>query len=415
MTKPDVQKYIAAFQGILTPDELQKAEAEKEEFADDLPPFKDMSGLVRHTIGRLAESKKAGLISSDSAKADKKGRDYSAVVGEVFDSKEHKKFKNEPDADSKKDYVSKLNYQTFILSDDGMKLRHAKNAQEVSDLFPPGDEKNWSTLILVSNSDLVSPQSFFDSFEAAKKIIPAVTDLDADHIVVAGTYFSQRHLHANSVDTFARYRELGVNPISLRKVKPAAEVQAYQILDLLLERDTDGAVIVEGNKPLLRADSAKVLSHVVGYGYSSAHMTNKDAFRALRDILAGGDVQVQVRQDGKLVVRDSTAADAERLISQAKLIGVAGMDRMDLGQEKGMPREINFISPKDFSHALNGPRYLKAPNVITIRMKDDKGSPIKDSVGGHAQDSYVEAILAYPNSWQREQANVKLDRLNSLI
>ncbi len=407
MTETIDQKYIAAFEGILTADELARAATEPGEFSRDLPPLKHVPGLVRHTIGWLPENAKLGLIASGVKAADKQGRNLSDVVGNVFDPTTHKSYQNQPDTDDKQDYTTKLNYQSFVLSDDGNKLQRT-SAQQISELFPKGEKDSWPTLVLVSNSNLASPQLFFDSFQAAQQVIPAVTDT-ADNIVVTGAYFSQRHLHANALDTQTRYRELGLNPQSMEKLSPAAEIQAYQLLDLLLERDASGAVMTADNKPVLRADAAEVLKHVVGYGYSAAHMTNKDAFRALRDVLTSGDVQVQVREDGELITREASAADATRLISNARLIGVAGLDAMAIGQEKGMPREVDFVSPNDFSMSLNGPKFFNAPNVIALSPKGVDGRTIGDAIGGHAQATYVEALLGSTNSAQREQAQAKLN------
>jgi hypothetical protein len=396
---PVAQKYIAAYAGILTPAELKKTSWEEAEFAKSLPPvLPHFPGTIRQTAGRLPDTIKATKVKDESRKFDDKGYDYTRVTGEVYNKERHTSFAGQQGAEGKKDYNPKLNYQTFLLTKDGEQL---ERAGELYNLFKPGKEKDWPTLVLASNSNLVSPQLFFDNLSSAYQLVPALAGVAKDKLRVAGTYFSQRHLYANAADTIKRYQELGLNPESLEGTSPAAQAQAYQILDLLIARDGDGRVMIDDNKPILRKNAYEVLRHVIGYGYSAAHMTNKDGFRILRDIISKGEVKIDM---GKDVVRDSRASDAERLLSEVRLIGIGGTDRMDIGPEKSMPREVNLVSPKDFSNAVNGPRFLKAANVIQIKMRDDDGNAIKDNIGGHSLDSYIEAILSKANAQPREEA-----------
>jgi len=311
------------------------------------------------------------------------------------------------DRDGNQHYESKLNYQMFRL--EGERLRKTEGAQELSELFPPGKEKEWPTLVLISKPAIVSPQVFFDCFTSAQAILPRVTDIDNDHAVYAGSYYGRGHLHANIVDSIKRYRKLGSNPEDLSTMTPGGELQAYQLLDILLARDEEGNVILEDKKPVLRPDAKNVLKHIIGYGYSAGHMANKDAFRVLRDMLGDGDVMIVTGQneEGILQVRESCAADADKLLPNARLVGVAGMDRMDI-PNPGMPREVDFLSPEEFTTATLGPRLIGAPNVIKLTMRDDEGKAITDDVGGHAQSSYVRAILSSANEKQCADARSKL-------
>jgi hypothetical protein len=403
------QKYITAFEGILTPAELHKAALEMEEFSKDIPPLQRMPLAVRNTAGRIPDRIKQDVVARHARKADRQGRDYSDVVGHVFNPDTHRLYEGQSDSEGKQTYHAKLNYRSFMLSDDGQRLCRISSGKDISTLFPKDKKNTWPTLVLLGNSNLVSPQSFFDSFQFAKQIIPAVTEVKPQ-MVLAGVYFSQKHFDANALDTMRRYRTLGMHSASLDNLTPGAEMQGYQLLDILLERDAQGAVLSEGHKPVLRADAVNILKHVICYGYSGAHMTNKDAFRMLRSILISGDVKVQYQRDGEWMTRDSSYIDAKRLIPSARIIGIAGMDRMELGQESDMPQEVDFISPRDyFANALLGPVFLKTPNVIQLTMKDDSGHAIEDTIGGHAQDSYLKAILSHINAFHRQQARTKLN------
>lgn len=397
MTETVDQKYVTAYTGILTPEELQAAAGEHAEFAKSLPPVKS-PGLARLVGGLLGDDAKVKTVDAIAAKQDKAGHNYSGVVGEVFDPNRHNSFAGQ-NAPGKTDYASKLNYHQFVLSEDGSRLLPL-TYNWLHDLFPAGNEGEWPTLVIASNSNLVSPQSFFDTLSSARNIAPELADLKDSAPMVIGTYFSQRHFAANAADTMKRYRELGLTPTRLKGVSPAAEIQASQILDLLIARDEKDAVLFAKSdmpdsdgkftdRPVLRRDAGKILAHIVGYGYSAGHMTNKDTFRILRDIIDKGDVKIELNQG---FLRDSTKKDSLDLLQNVRLIGIGGMDRMDIGPERSMPREANLVAKEDFSNALNGRRFIGADSVFQINLLDADKNRIRDDVGGHALGSYLQAI-----------------------
>jgi hypothetical protein len=411
MSDPHIdRKYQTAFDGILTPAELQTAEKEAGEFEADLKtPGKIPRCVVRWVMDRKSDKAKEKLVAQGVEKADELGRDYS-------------------------DIAAKLNQHQFVLNEEGIGLRHLKNPQELSDRFKPGHEDEWPTLVLVANSNLVSPQSFFDCFEGAKEVAPVVADVDPKEMVIAGTYYSERNFSKNALTTFKRYRELAHDVDFYDKnLSPAAQVQAYQLLDLLLERDANGRVLlepirdgkgrpimeealgennrkieVEKARPVLRHDAEKVMKHVIGYGYSAAHMTNKDAFRVLRQILLKGDVLMHMHDSPHSMVTIGEMKQIDKLFSKTRLIGVAGMDNMEKGPYYGMPREANFVHPGDLSLAVNGNAYLHIPFVVQIRSEDGSKSPLEKRHGGHDQHAYVKAILSAANEEAVEKAKEHL-------
>ena len=389
-------KYEEAFKGLLTPAELEKAAREADEFAADLrKPGKLPIWFVREVLGRLPDGMKEKIVESGVKKADAAGHDYS-------------------------DIAARLNGHQFRLENryGNVVLSRLKSPQDLSRLFRPGDEFQWPTIVLTANSNLASPQSFFDSMEAAQRVVPCITRTNSHNTVVAGTYFSQRNVNANALDAIRRYRELGIHPESLQGMSPAAELQAYQMIDLLLERDAQGRVqlheVIDENtgkiqsRPILRMDAGDVLSHIICYGYSAAHMVNKDAFRALQDMLLKGDVLVQIPSHPEPRIAKASHRYVHDLLNRARIIGLAGMDRMEKIADSRMPHEVNFIHRGDLSNALKGPQQLAAQNVIIIKSPDGDDTRLEERHGGHGQQAYVEALLSNRNKSVRDRARVLL-------
>lgn len=302
-----------------------------------------------------------------------------------------------------------LNYKTLFLFEGDSHLNWHDKVHKVTDLFPKNKENEWPVLVLTSNSNLVSPQVFFDSFEAAKKLIPQVTGKhENDKIIVMGTYFSKDDALANAHDTLERIHDLKHDQNNIKNLSPAAHIQAGQLLNFLVERDDSGNVKTEGGKPVLRHDADKIMKRVIGYGYSGGHLTNKDSFRTLRDILEEGHLVVKVT-NGNITFRPSVKADVQKILPNARLIGIAGADGFN-EQERNMPKEVNFVSPEDKILALHGKKFMKCPDVIEIIPPKKNRESMKKYSSDHDQLLYVDAILGGENGNAIKTAKEKLSQ-----
>ncbi len=367
-------KYESAYAGILPSDALEKTNDNIPHTLEDV-----LRGIVPPSILRSV---------SDSLSLPKKLEVLKRATKNITPTET-----NDHDA---------LNYKTLFLFDDSEHLDWHDKTHKTTDLFPKNKENEWPVLVITSNSNLVSPQVYFDGFEAAKKLVPHVTGRhENDKTIVMGTYFSRNCALANTEDTLKRICELKKDQDDILTLSPAAHIQAGQLLNFLVDRDNSGNVIIEQGRPLLRQDADKIMKHIIGYGYSGAHLTNKDSFRTLRDILEQGHVTIKVT-NGDISFRPSVKADAQKILPNARLVGIAGADGFD-EWERNMPKEVNFISPADKIIALHGKKFLKGPDIIEI-------TPLKNKkyCSDHDQQLYVDAILDPQNNEAVKTARTKL-------
>ncbi len=385
MNKPD---YVKFYDGLLTESELRRAEEEIARHGQNLPP-KPLQNMVGTAVGALPHAAKIALINHSGKTLEKQGHTLE-------------------------DVTEKLNHKLFVLSHLEDRATPIADVAELGMLFEKGKKEKWPTLVMVSNGNFVSPQNFADVFLAAKSLVPKLTSSlfpsqrERKKLVIAGSYFSKPHVYANARDTTARYRELGLEKRKDDELSPAAEVTYYQLLDMLLERRDDGSVMLEQGRPVLREDADEILKHIVFFGYSAGHMTNKDAVRQLYHIIDQGHVAAYPSEPDNVFPMYSTTYKANKLISGLRLIGIAGADRLDEKTTPPQAKEVVFLSDTDISTKLFGTRYRDNTQVIKLAMQDDQGA-ITDDIGNHALASYMRALASPVNKDKIKTARVRLD------
>ncbi len=368
-TQPSLNdKYIDAFKDIITPDILIEV--------DDQKVGSRVTAFVRETLPANAIRR-----FSDTLSLPQKHELLKIII-------------KDPSEESKSGHKI-LNYKTFFLFDGDKHLNWHDRIHKSVDLFPSGKENKWPIVIITSNSNLISPQVFFDSYEAAKKLVPVLTDVPKNNnMLVIGTYFSKDDAFANARDTLGRISDLKKDQDDISRALSATSVQVGQLLNFLVERYDEGEV--KGNvkehlgKPVLRSDADKIMKHIIGYGYSGGHLTNKDTFRTLRHFLDDGRVMIRDKNNDT-GFRQSGKADSQKIFPGVRLIGIAGADGFE-EQGRGMPKEVNFVSDKDKIIAFHGRKFMKGSDIIKINVPSDK--EIREKyISDHDQNLYINALL----------------------
>ncbi len=359
--------YVKAYQGILTTDDIRLGEREANEFAAGIPNGAPRS--ILRFLGRFAKVRTAA-VEGGVTKADKQGIDYSS-------------------------YTQRLSGAFFQLDQEEGRLIETNGLRDIATLFRQGQESSWPTLVLTSNSNLTSPQAFFDTIKEARD---TVADAGVTGpIIVVGSYMSAKNLYRNASASTTRYHQLDNDPHSAPPRGSAGEMQGQLLLELISKRDKDGELEFKADRRILRTDAGRVIDHVVGYGYSAGHMANKDGLRYIVDQLSRGNLLAEPQTETEFL-RVSTYLDAYAIIPRIGLVANAGMDNMRAKLPGIGPMEANVVSEGDLSLSLLGKSFIEATNVIKIVTPDAPGKPLEGIYGGHAESAYSKALRHPVNS-----------------
>jgi hypothetical protein len=410
-------RYVKAYQDSIqdnriTPADLLETAKEEDQFSTLLKILVPPTGPLRNLMGSLPASAKGAIGRSTHALSNLAGINFSNEIGNIQTT----------DNPHLERHTKGLNNHQFRLSVDGERLRHLEKDPPLHTLFPRDKKKDWPVITLVANSDLTSPQDFFDSFQAAKSIVPSISRTNDKRMVIVGTYCTEHSFAANMDATVKRYNELCQNPKSMQHVKSASRLQAKLILSLIVKHDEHGASIkAEGedgiSRPIIRSDAAEIMRHVVTYAYSGGHLRNKDAFRVIADRMSNGKYTIEVKrsphapEDEPIKTKISSAADAKHILTKARTIGMGGSDPVHIhdSEKDWMPQDVNFLSKGDKLICLNGAAFVNAPNNVTIQNPKGNETPLENKLKGHAQNALVTAVLNEKNTETRLQAMRILD------
>ena len=413
----ELPRYVKAYEdsmqdGRITADNLLETAKEEEQFSKLLKILVSPIKPVRILVGKLPVPAKNFIGRTTRTLSDLAGVNFSEEIGKVV---EHQDLHLE-------EYSKGLNNHQFRLSADGERLRHLEKDPPLHTLFPQNDKSDWPVITLVANSDLTSPQSFFDSFQAAKSVVPSISHTNDKRMIIAGTYCTEHSFGANMDATVKRFNELCRDPKSMQHVKTASLLQAKLLLNLIIKHDEKGQGIKATGEDgesryIIRSDAAEIMRHVVTYGYSGGHLRNKDAFRALADAIRNGNYEVELKPDihapegAPIKTKTSSAFDANHILTKARTIGMGGCEPMQIrnSEKDWMPQDVNFLSKGDQLICLNGDEFINAPGNVIIKNPKGDETPLESKLKGHAQGALVAAVLNRENTDTRKQAMALLD------
>lgn len=387
--------------GTITRDELRELAKEEDQFSAALKLLVAPFQPVRQLVGGSSPKIKAIIAEKTTDAHDGFGIDYAQATGTTID-------RNRIEGGER----AGINGQYFRLSDDGTQMQpfEIDHHNTLITAFPEGKEKDWPTVVLCTNSNLVSPQSFFDSFQAATKIIPKVTSVKPAQLIVAGNYATERNFGANMEAVVKRANTLnyGRSVVENHPPMPAAFNQAALLESILVKRGDDGSIVTaetqhHQKRPVLRSDAADILQHVTTFGYSGGHFNNKDAFRILRDKIADGQFAVETDNGYRQSLPDDAA-----MLKNVRMVGLAGSAARQDIVETNMPKEVNFLSREDGLLESNGQFLTRGRNDLYIKNPHPDRGPIDPDFKGHGQDALVEALLHPANRWTIGEAAGKL-------
>ena len=256
----------------------------------------------------------------------------------------------------------------------------------LNDLFPHGKPNEWPNQLVFCTKDIrPDPKMLRNTmlnFEGLVHDVTgsqtnSVTDFSTptkDKTVIIGSYSSERDILNNAGAVLNRGETLRKNPLSLDSISLASQTAGQALLDMVTLRN-------DGQKTVLRDDTADIFRHVMGHGYSQGGNTSTDIFRYVRSKLHGGGYEIALDAQGTQTAPANTPEAVAGILKNSYLYVIAGAD------VTYSPEELKEMPPRDHSRC-------------------DQDQVINGAIGTNRQQPN------YRPKWQQEGPNeIRQDRL----